>query len=1175
MRRLNRNCFSGGVLACMVALFCAPAQAQTVTFGGPVGAGNGSNEIGGMVTSTALLNIQSAAGVATNKLGTFYLTDSQGNAVYSFIPATSALPATYQKLNFSGLNGPGAIAVDSSGDLFVSDVNNDRIVELTAGGSQKSIAVPQSGYPLGVAVDGSGNLYFSAGFADNSPGAVFKLASGASTPTQIGTGLSNPKGLAVDPAGNLFIADYSNQRIVEISASGTQTTALSLTNFPSHVAVDNNDNILTDGSPNGYVIEVQSGDTDQIAVLPSPIIAFAGLALDGNGNLYAVSGLAGDGAGPTFYESSTKVIQLPQANVCQAGGNAPTGGSSGCTSSVTLPFWIWSSVDLGTPQVLTEGTAGLDFTQETTQPASCTAGQITLAAGEASACEVTVDFTPQAAGPRRGAVEIVDSSGDVLAQLLLDGVGIGPQLSITANGAAVVSNTLAFSAPNTGLSAVSADAAGNLYVTDSFGSTSQIYKISPSGSQNTIPISNIYAPGRVEIDGAGDLYLPAGYGDYMFSPTGSSSSTPPAPLIGNLHGNTAGLALDGLGDIDMVTDNIGLVTGAVYRAQLDGSVILAASATSNDGFGDAVEDPWLATADTGGRFMAPIVGDGGNLVEVSPLEQSFEPFLDLQTLNGNFTELPQESGVLAVTPGGDLYFNIAGSVYDTSGRNLTSGVPGSAGAFTLDSQANLYAIASNGSSTSPVLVEVPAIQQPFAFADTQAGTSSSAQVFTAFNSGNGSMTFSSIAASEPFALDASKTTCSASQVLAPLSSCTIGVKFSPTATGTVSGSLTVAVAGLTTPQFVLTGTGTGAPVSTTTALATSATALTAGNPLTLTATVTAASGSSAEGTVTFQNGSTNLGNANLNSAGVAALTISPAAGTYAVTATYGGSTTDLASTSSTVEITVAPPAATTIALGITPNPAAYQQTVNFAVDVTSSGVAPTGTVTIMDGTTTVALETLNAGSASYTNATLAAGQHSITASYSGDANNQPSASTAVILTIAPIMVQVASPSATTIAAGGSITANINITSVNNYAGSVALACAVAYQGAGSPTDAPSCSVSPASVTLSAGGSANASLTITTTEQSARLDERSSSPIALCGFGAGGLLLLLCWRKRSRGAWFAGFLLLVLGTLAGCNNHNNTPTTPSNPGTASGSYAVTLTSTANQIATTQSFDFSVQ
>jgi uncharacterized protein with beta-barrel porin domain len=66
---------------------------------------------------------------------------------------------------------------------------------------------------------------------------------------------------------------------------------------------------------------------------------------------------------------------------------------------------------------------------------------------------------------------------------------------------------------------------------------------------------------------------------------------------------------------------------------------------------------------------------------------------------------------------------------------------------------------------------------------------------------------------------------------------------------------------------------------------------------------------------------------------------------------------------------------------------------------TVSGVAPTGTVTFSDGATPLSTVALSAGSASYTTSALATGPHSLTASYSGDASNLASNSTAVAVTV--------------------------------------------------------------------------------------------------------------------------------------------------------------------------------
>jgi Bacterial Ig-like domain (group 3)/IPT/TIG domain len=111
-------------------------------------------------------------------------------------------------------------------------------------------------------------------------------------------------------------------------------------------------------------------------------------------------------------------------------------------------------------------------------------------------------------------------------------------------------------------------------------------------------------------------------------------------------------------------------------------------------------------------------------------------------------------------------------------------------------------------------------------------------------------------------------------------------------------------------------------------------------------------------------------------------------GTHTIAATYSGTTNFSGSVSGSITQTVNPDATTTT---VTPsvNPSAFGQSVTFGVTVTAnapgSGI-PTGTVTFTEGSTTLDQETLLGGTAAYTTTTLAPGDHTITATYSGDIN---------------------------------------------------------------------------------------------------------------------------------------------------------------------------------------------
>jgi hypothetical protein len=92
------------------------------------------------------------------------------------------------------------------------------------------------------------------------------------------------------------------------------------------------------------------------------------------------------------------------------------------------------------------------------------------------------------------------------------------------------------------------------------------------------------------------------------------------------------------------------------------------------------------------------------------------------------------------------------------------------------------------------------------------------------------------------------------------------------------------------------------PSSSTTSLSLSASSTPFGQPVTLTANVV---GSNPTGSVTFLDGSTSLGTATLNNLGTATLTTSAlAVGSHSLTASYGGDTSNLSSTSSVVGETI-------------------------------------------------------------------------------------------------------------------------------------------------------------------------------------------------------------------------------------------------------------------------------
>ena len=194
--------------------------------------------------------------------------------------------------------------------------------------------------------------------------------------------------------------------------------------------------------------------------------------------------------------------------------------------------------------------------------------------------------------------------------------------------------------------------------------------------------------------------------------------------------------------------------------------------------------------------------------------------------------------------------------------------------------------------------------------------------------------------------------------------------------------------------------------NTTTALVSGTNPSVSGKSVTFTATVTTVAPGlgSPTGTVNFLDGATPLAsNVALNGAGVATFTTtSLSIGTHSITAVYSSDANFNASTSPAVS-QVVNKASTTTALTSSANPTAFGQSTIFTATVAAvvpgSGT-PTGTVTFLDGATTLGTGTLNgAGVATFGTSTLSVGSHTITASYAGDANFLASVSSPLTQTV--------------------------------------------------------------------------------------------------------------------------------------------------------------------------------
>lgn len=139
-----------------------------------------------------------------------------------------------------------------------------------------------------------------------------------------------------------------------------------------------------------------------------------------------------------------------------------------------------------------------------------------------------------------------------------------------------------------------------------------------------------------------------------------------------------------------------------------------------------------------------------------------------------------------------------------------------------------------------------------------------------------------------------------------------------------------------------------------------------------------------------------MGSATLINGAASISDSSLAAGSHSITAAYQGSTTFSPSTSDPLN-QIVKPAMTTTSLTSSHNPAAVNQLVTYTATVAGqNGGAATGTVVVQDGGTTIATVGLAGNRAAYATKYKTPGVHTITAIYSGDANNAGSKSAALL-----------------------------------------------------------------------------------------------------------------------------------------------------------------------------------
>ena len=202
--------------------------------------------------------------IAVDGAGNLYVADS-GLRTVEMYPAGSASSTKGTPVG-TGLKAPTGVAVDGAGDVFIADSGSIYEVPETASGlNSKSQLTLKTGLSLGsdvlLAADGLGNLFVS----DVSNQKVYELENfstgwNTSLPavlnsqivTLAGAAVSAPSAIAVDSQDNLYVVDGAN--LYEVTPAGTQTNVLSGLAGVTGLAID----------PSGSVYVAMAGGTIRV-----------------------------------------------------------------------------------------------------------------------------------------------------------------------------------------------------------------------------------------------------------------------------------------------------------------------------------------------------------------------------------------------------------------------------------------------------------------------------------------------------------------------------------------------------------------------------------------------------------------------------------------------------------------------------------------------------------------------------------------------------------------------------------------------------------------------------------------------------------------------------------------------------------------------------------------------
>ncbi|KAA6457574.1 hypothetical protein DYQ86_22370 [Acidobacteria bacterium AB60] len=1111
-------------------------------------AGNGFWGFSGDGGPAVLATLNSPGSTAMDGVGNLYIADT-GNHLVRKVSAATGIISTVAGTGVGGYSGDGgaatsaeldfpqAIAIDSSGNLFINDQGNRAIrrvdaasgIITTYAGSTTASALGDGGpatdaklyYPQGIAIDSAGNLYIgdqtrvrmvtaSTGIINTVAGSGFSGFSGDGGPAT-NAFLAGVEGLAIDKSGNLFIADTWNSAIRKVTAA----TGI----------------ITTVAGQGGYNAGGYSGDGGPAtsAKLYDPM----GVAVDSAGNLYIAD----------TYNYVLREVTAADGNINTISGHprwcTTLSGDGGPAAESGLCWDTGVTVDSQGNVYVAESEGRVrKLTLATAPPGTATAAPtFSLAAGTYNTAQnlTMTDATP-------GAQIFVSVNGEVPApvgQSYFRPIGIASSATIQAVAVApgyLPSNivTAAYTITSVPPTIISTYAGNGTTVA--------------SGIGGPAVATGLAYPTGIAFDGQGNLYIADQNEAVVWKVSAATGNISVAAGIPGVHayvlpaGPAASTAL-GFPQ-QLAVDK----AGNLYISDSNFEAVLKVDASTG------------MMAVFAGGVPPGTLGDGGPATQASiyPNSLGFDKAGDLYIADGNNGRIRKVSlatGIITTVAGGGL--NGLGD-----GGPATSATLSYPGSVVFDSKGNLYIGEQNGGRVRVVDAQTGIIT-------TFAGNGDNGAT------GDGGAAIAAEISASGLAVDSSDNLY--------LSNSVDGIRMVPAGGGTITRVVGIGYNGFSGDGGAASMAELCAPaglafdkagylfiadscnyrvrrVGPATPAATPALSLAAG---TYTKAQTLAITDATPGaSIYYTTDGSTPGTASTLYTGPIAVSSSETFQAIAVASGYTASA--VASANYVIDARTAPGMG---AVNSSANPSIAGTPVTFTVSVSSSVASPSGTVTFSDGTAQLGTGTLSNGLATYTTSALAAGSHSISAVYSGDSQFAPVTSAALTQDVVTFTIAPASGSSSTATAPPGGQAKFTL-AVNPPAGS-----ALTFSIGGLPAGA-TATFSPS--TLAAGaGATTVTLTVSLPASAAvqgfeRPYGRGIAPLSL------GLMLLPLaggirkrWRARLSLLLFAVANLTIGATITGCGGSSSQP--HASPQT----YTLTVTATSGKLTQTTTLTLTVQ